>query len=209
MIQWFYSNIIIIYFGKYYYLIVNTKNSLYRNYCICNVYNIFMKRGRFTLFFRKNESRPRYHFHKGIYKFNYPYLRNDLVAIDNGLIPIDTCNVEIHVGDQRDLDQGVLISVIIETLENTVGVKQYIEDIATSIKQAYIDYKIVTNKNVEDTVKVIRFIEKEYFPKEAFKLVTFDYERDSNSYNNPKWQSITNEDWIIHNNKLASNTIKN
>lgn len=139
--------------------------------------------------------------HPGIYKFELPYLTDHLVPLESGIVPVYNCDVEIHVGDQRDLNNGFLATVIIGAQKDGVGTTNFLEEIATMVFNNYINQKSIRFENISLHDKV-RWIERNYYPEERFDLVQFDWNEKEFRYDNPDWYKLSEEDWILQNHRL-------
>jgi hypothetical protein len=87
------------------------------------------------LFNKKNKNEEIVIHHQGTYKFDFPFLTSNLVPNEDNIVPIYYCDVEIHVGEQLDLDEGIIATVIIRPKGN-VGMSNFTQDIATNIRKS-------------------------------------------------------------------------
>lgn len=139
------------------------------------------------------------HLWPGIYKFELPYLSFHNVRDDEGLVKVYNCDVEMHVGNQKDLDQSLIATVIISAKKDGVGTTNFIEDIATIIQNEYLDKVIIPKYGpIYDR---IRWVERNYYPSETFQVVSLGWDAELNKYSDPKWNTLK-DDWIIKENKL-------
>lgn len=141
------------------------------------------------------------HHWTGIYKFELPYMSGHYVSDENGEVKVYTCDVEIHIGGSNNLEQKRIATVIISAQKNGVGTTNFIENIATLIKTGYIE-EVVRPKNgpIHDR---IRWVERNYYPKENFKMVSLEWDAKSSRYIRPSWEILDN-DWILEKHKLNS-----
>ncbi|WP_047980639.1 hypothetical protein [Ornithinibacillus contaminans] len=139
--------------------------------------------------------------HSGIYKFELPYLTDNLVPRENGIVPVYNCDIEIHVGNQKDLDNGFLATVIISANSDGVGNTNFVEDIATMVLNNYIDKKSIRAEHTTLYDK-IRWIERNHYPKERFDLVNFEWHKEEARYIDPDWYKLAEDDWILENHRL-------
>ncbi|WP_430510719.1 hypothetical protein [Gottfriedia solisilvae] len=140
------------------------------------------------------------HFHPGIFKFKLPYLVDGHFPLnEGGLAPIYYCDLEFHVGDQRDLDNGILITVIISAIPGGIGVTNFIENLATLIIP-YLDQ--VNYGETTNILERIRFIERVYYPEENYSLVSLTWDKKNHKFTEPKWSQLPLFDWIIEGNTL-------
>ncbi len=135
-------------------------------------------------------------YHPGIYQITLPYLTGQ-VKNKHDIVPVSYCDVEIHVGDQRDLDKGILITVIISDIEGGMDTIPFIESITTKVLN-YID-EIVYDKTLH-IMEHIRFIQRNYYPSEEYSLLDMNWD-NKNGLSAPSWTRLDN-DWIIEGNKL-------
>lgn len=106
----------------------------------------------------------------------------------------------MHIGDQRDLDNGFIASIIISAKKKGVGTTNFIEHLATTIKKEFIDGVVrPQNGSVHGH---IRWIERNHYPKENFQLVKLEWDEKEQSYHTPKWLGIDENDWILTNHRL-------
>jgi len=144
-------------------------------------------------------------FHSGIYQFELPYFAFHVVPNDEGMVRPYYCDVEIHVGNENDLKNGYLATVIIGVNESkgAAGVTNFIDELSTIIRNSYIPYGI---KGDYDTVsKKIRWIERNYFPSENFQIVELEWDKYDKKYHSPKRNRIEG-DWIINEMRLEPYT---
>jgi hypothetical protein len=153
------------------------------------------------MFKKKTDTLINVHFYPGIYKFELPYLANYNVPDDKGIVPVYNCDVEIHIGDQRDLDNKYLASVFISAKKGGVGTTNFIEDLATKIQKMFIDE--LTHPENGPIHKHIRWIERNFYPNENYKLVNLTWDEKAQKYYNPQWHQIDDMDWIMNNHQLA------
>lgn len=135
----------------------------------------------------------------GIYEFDLPYIV-DLVKNDEGIIKVYDCNVEMHIGGQENLDQGLIATVIISAKKGGVGITNFIEEITTLIQNGYIDKVVIpTYGPIHDRV---RWIERNYYPEETFQTVSLKWNEGINSYEKPSWDNLSDDDWVLQKTKL-------
>lgn len=137
-------------------------------------------------------------YHPGIYKFKLPFLNHTyLVKDESELVPVYYCNIEIIVGNDKDLSNGIVATVIIEAINEkgvNIGVTNYIEHIATTVKKSFLDAIFHSGSYGDHKLEhhEIRWIER--YPEEYTPGVTL---RDSEvkmvwddqylSYIKPEW----------------------
>jgi len=115
------------------------------------------------------------------------------------MVKVYNCDVEMHIGGQENLNDGLIASVIISAKKGGVGTTNYIEDIATLVKNGYIDNVVIPKHGpIHDR---IRWVERNYYPNENFDIVTLDWNSKEERYQNPKWKPLQ-EDWILKAHKL-------
>ncbi|MET3657803.1 hypothetical protein [Sporosarcina psychrophila] len=155
----------------------------------------------FIIFKRKQElsNLDSVHLWPGIYKFELPYLTGHNVRDNDGLVKVSNCDVEMHIGDQNNLDQHLIATVIISAKKGGVGTTNFIEHIATLIKTGYIDQVVLPKYGA--IYDRIRWVERNYYPDEIYQVVSLEWNSELNHYSNPKWINLEN-DWILKENKL-------
>lgn len=147
---------------------------------------------------QKNNDKKSVLYHPGRYKFYFPYAAFHSVADDNGFVPIYMCEVEIFVGQEIDLKEGYIATVIIHADKEGVGITNFIEMIATKIRWCFFDV-IFYEKMDEPTnpfLEKIRWIEhypEEYlpscFPNGKWDIVTMQWDEKSRMYYDPCWSN--------------------
>lgn len=104
------------------------------------------------------------HMHPGIYRFTMPYLGGHLIRNENGEVTVYQCDVELRVGQDEDMREGKLVTVVITSFAPP-GVQNYIERIATKIRIGFFD-QIFHERHWEKPVvpeESIRWIERHLF----------------------------------------------
>ncbi|MGC6589070.1 hypothetical protein ACPV3A_29515 [Paenibacillus sp. Dod16] len=136
--------------------------------------------------------------HPGIYRFKWPYLTGHLVPNDAGDVTVYDCDVEMRVGQEEDLQEGKLITIII-TSYSPPGIQSSIERIATKIRLAFFG-DIFHERHWEKAVvpeEQIRWIEQHLFSKGSLPgdtsldqslEVTMQWDDKKHSYNQPSWR---------------------
>ncbi|WP_336788440.1 hypothetical protein [Paenibacillus sp. MMO-177] len=134
-------------------------------------------------------------FHPGIYKFQWPYIMNNFVTDDQGEVRVYNCNVEIRVGQEDDMNDGKLVTVVISGTAATPGVQPVITDIATKVRLSFFD-SIFIEKHWEKSIVPehrIRWIEQNLFSlnsntveDEIFE-VTMNWDEKRHIYTSPSW----------------------
>lgn len=129
----------------------------------------------------------------GIYRFKWPYLAAHPVPDEHGEVKIYTCHVEIRVGQEEDLENGILATVII-TSYTPPGVQNFIESIASKVRLAFFDdifheELLAKKKGIPDDQ--IRWIEKHRFDDhESILEVRLKWDRKLGRYFSPNWIPI-------------------
>ncbi|QQZ64559.1 hypothetical protein JI735_34560 (plasmid) [Paenibacillus sonchi] len=136
--------------------------------------------------------------HSGIYRFKWPYLTGHLVPNDAGEVTVYDCDVEMRVGQDEDLQEGKLVTIII-TSYSPPGVQNRIEHIATKIRLAFFDH-IFHERHYEKPIvpeESIRWIEQHLFSKgsspgdtshDQSLEVTMQWDAKKHAYSGPSWK---------------------
>lgn len=136
--------------------------------------------------------------HSGIYRFKWPYLAGHLVPNDAGEVKVYECDVEIRVGQDDDLREGKLVTIII-TSYSPPGVQNSIEHIATKIRLAFFDRIFYENHWDKPIIpeESIRWIEQHLFSKgssvgdtshDQSLEVTMQWDAKKHAYGGPSWK---------------------
>lgn len=151
--------------------------------------------------FKKPSNLDGIHHWPGIYKFVLPYTVQN-VPLSDGLVPVYTCDVEMHIGGHDNLSDELIATVIIGARKEGVGVTNFIEEIAKLVKEGYLD-KIVKPANGPIHNR-IRWIERNYYPLERYQVVTLEWDSENKIYHSPSWVKLLESDWILINNRMAA-----
>lgn len=139
-------------------------------------------------------------YHKGIYRFQFPYLGPWLSSNDNGTVNVYHCDVEIHVGQEEDMQNGKIATIVITAQNGSIGIQNHIEHLATKIRFAFFDsifYEQHWKKPVVPE-EGIRWIERHLFSKQSstmddeVKEVTLQWDAKKYAYHSPTWRSVKN-----------------
>lgn len=141
------------------------------------------------------------HHWPGIYKFELPYTIHHNVADEEGLVKVYKCDVEMHIGGEKNLNQHLIATVIISAQKTGVGTTNHIENIATLVKRGYLDEVVRPNNGAIHNR--IRWIERNHYPSENFAVVSLEWDLNIRKYIRPSWEEIEN-DWILQDHKLNS-----
>ncbi|MGU3472427.1 hypothetical protein ACLBWT_14930 [Paenibacillus sp. D51F] len=137
--------------------------------------------------------------HSGIYRFKWPYLMGPLIPDDAGNVTVYDCDVEVRVGQDEDLKEGKLATIII-TSYSAPGVQNRIEHIATKIRLAFFDnifHELHWEKAIVPEEK-IRWIEQHLFSKGSMQgdtsldqalEVTMQWDAKKHAYGGPSWKN--------------------
>lgn len=141
-------------------------------------------------------------FHSGIYKFKIPYLKNDLVPNENNEVKVFHCDIEMYVGREDDIQEGILATVIMTGIE---AVTNNVEHIATSIYHTMFQNVFYTHLMKQNQlVNKIRWIEKyepgilSVYPNGDWREVKFEWDEKRKSYSNPSWYGSSEESWYVN-----------
>lgn len=140
-------------------------------------------------------------FHGGIYRFEWPYLTgSNMGTNDQGEVNVYKCDVELRVGQEEDLKEGKIVTVII-TSDGNPGVQGSIEKIATKIRISFFD-SIFTEKHWENPIvpeHKIRWIERHLFStrtgsdqNDEINEVTMIWDAKRHVYHSPLWKPYNN-----------------
>ncbi|MEK5586621.1 hypothetical protein MKZ21_30650 [Paenibacillus sp. FSL P2-0536] len=140
--------------------------------------------------------------HSGIYRFTWPYLGVDLIRDDNGEVKVYQCEVELRVGQEEDMREGKLITVVV-TSYAPPGVQSFIENIATKVRIAFFD-KIFHENHWDKPVvpeESIRWIEQHLYSQgngegrgdtslDSILEVTMIWDAKRYAYGGASWKPI-------------------
>lgn len=102
--------------------------------------------------------------------FTWPYLAAHLIRNDQGEVKVYECEVELRVGQEEDMREGKLITVVI-TSYAPPGVQNFIEQIATKVRISFFDQ--IFHENHWDIPVIpedsIRWIEQHLFSQGSAK----------------------------------------
>ncbi|WP_268626983.1 hypothetical protein [Paenibacillus alvei] len=137
-------------------------------------------------------------FHPGIYRFEWPYLASYCIPDENGEVKVYKCDVELRVGQDEDMKDEKLVTIII-TSHAPPGVQNFIEHIATKIRIAFFDH-IFYEKHWEKSIvpeKKIRWIERHLFAHrtgstadDQIQEVIMNWNSKENRYTSPTWKPL-------------------
>ena len=137
--------------------------------------------------------------HPGIYRFKFPYVTGHLVPNDAGEVTVYNCDVEMRVGQEEDLREGKLVTIII-TSYSPPGVQNRIEHIATKIRLTFFDdifHELHWEKAIVSEER-IRWIEQHLFSKgsnpgntshDQSLEVTMRWDAKKHAYCEPSWKT--------------------
>ncbi|KAF6636285.1 hypothetical protein H6F38_03315 [Paenibacillus sp. EKM208P] len=78
------------------------------------------------------------HYKPGIYRFEWPYLGGSLVPNDKGEVTVYKCDVELRVGQDEDIREGRLITVVVTSMLPQV-LKIILNTLQLKFKIAFFD----------------------------------------------------------------------
>lgn len=135
------------------------------------------------------------YFHPGIYRFSFPYLGANFVRNEENEVKVFDCDVELRVGQEKDMKDGKLVVVVISDRPQTPGVQNSFEHIATKVRIAFFD-SIFIEKHWEKTIVPehrIRWIERHPAGAhigEETNEVTMKWDEKRHVYTSPSWTRI-------------------
>ncbi len=122
-----------------------------------------------------------------------------LVPNDKGEVTVYKCDVELRVGQDKDMREGKLITVVV-TSYAPPGVQNYIEHIATKVRIAFFDQIFIEKRWEKPVVPEdgIRWIEQHLYSKQndgdtshdLITEVTMEWDSKRFAYTNPSWKPI-------------------
>lgn len=139
----------------------------------------------------KSNSQVIAHLYPGIYQFELPFFNANLVPNEEGIVKVEKCDIEVHVGKTHE----DLVVVLISDKEDNISVTNFIESVANVILKEYLPDIIIT-PNLFDQVK---WVHRQSYPRWTYNKLTFEY--SDGRLISPRWSSIDNH-WIIDANKL-------
>jgi len=150
----------------------------------------------FGLSKKKEKTEQSIWYHPGLYKFYMPYINHMPVSNDKDQHTVYSCQVEVHVGMQNDMDEGKLATIIIKSDDEGLGVTNYIEDIATKVRLSFFDKIfhediINSNENILDTrLRWLEYVSPQYtsaLPDGSLREVHMDWDIREKRYIKPDW----------------------
>lgn len=136
--------------------------------------------------------------HPGKYLFQLPYIAVHNPSSETGIVPVFYCDVEMHVGNEIDLNNGYHATVIITARNNGVGITNHIERLATMVNSGYVKDVVSGNSNL--IAERIRWIERTFIPEERNHLVNLRWDKSIKKYKDPDWTELPLSDWIFNQN---------
>ena len=141
-------------------------------------------------------------FHSGIYKFKIPYLKHDLVPNKDNEVKVYYCDVEMHVGREDDLQEGLLATVVMTGVD---AITNDIEHIATSIYHTMFQNVFYTHLMKQNQlVNKIKWVEKyepgilSVYPRGHWVDVKLQWNEKQKSYSKPSWYGSPEESWYVN-----------
>lgn len=140
------------------------------------------------------------YFHGGIYHFSFPYI-GGLDRNEENEVEVYHCDVELRVGQEDDMKQGKLVTVIITEREGSVGIQDKIQFIATKIRIAFFDSIFIEKHWQKPKVPEhqIRWIERHLFSKAPYSTmedeineVSMIWDVKKHAYHSPSWTKVEN-----------------
>lgn len=137
--------------------------------------------------------------HPGIYQFKFPYFSQTLIPDEKNMIKCYYCDVKIIIGDDKDLNEGKLVTVAIYPIKGTIGTTNFYEHIASMLRNGIILSLFPEYKKEPISSEEIRWIEiysKDYSPihEEEFTEVEMEWDEATRRYNGYKTNRIAPED---------------
>lgn len=146
----------------------------------------------------KRENRVSLNYHPGKYKFYFPYPSFHNVPDDNGFVSIHTCQVELYVGQEIDMNEGYIATIIIRADNGGIGITNFFELIATKVRLSFFDVifheRLDENTNpILHKIRWIQFHSREYAPslfsKDDWLEVKMEWDENSKKYHSPSWKN--------------------
>lgn len=130
-------------------------------------------------------------FHPGDYCFRWPFFSWASIPDDDGNIVTHYCDVKVIIGDERDLGEGKLVTVVIYPLREYMGTTNYYASIASGIRNGVIRSIFHEYTRREDPLsdKDIRWIEvysedyiKGILDREEYREATMTWDDKAKRY---------------------------
>lgn len=137
-----------------------------------------------------------FHTHPGIYQFQIPFYTASLVPNEDGIVPVKYCDVEMHIGAEND--ESLIATILISTKKEYQSPTNFISQVVDVIYDNYLPLGI-TGENAH---KFIRWVQREYYPKENFSEILVDYNSKGDTMNVSFGGKLDENDWIIKGHKL-------
>lgn len=148
--------------------------------------------------FGKSSKPVEFWFHPGIYQFELPFLTGGLVPLKDGLVPVEKCDVEFHVGNEYN--ENHIATILISTKKESTSPTNFIEKVATTLLKEYL-VEIIKDVDMATLASSIRWIQREHYPNERYQEVIFSWDEKKQILSNPEWNNVK-DDWIIEAHKL-------
>lgn len=141
------------------------------------------------------QKRFSFHIHSGIYQFQIPFYTASLVPEKDGIVPVKYCDVEMHIGSEKD--EGIA-TIIISTKKEYQSPTSFILDVVSVIYDKYIPLSI-TGVNSHE---FIRWVQRESYPSERFNELIVKYDSKGNIQDVGFGGYLEKDDWIMTDHKL-------
>ncbi|QYK63264.1 MULTISPECIES: hypothetical protein [Paenibacillus] len=107
------------------------------------------------------------HYKPGIYRFEWPYLGGSLVPNDKGEVTVYKCDVELRVGQDEDIRERRLITVVVTSMLPQV-LKIILNTLQLKFKIAFFDQIFIEKRWEKPVVPEdgIRWIEQHLYSKQ-------------------------------------------
>ncbi|MCM3164692.1 MULTISPECIES: hypothetical protein [Metabacillus] len=134
-----------------------------------------------------------YHHKSGILKFKFPYLNTSKVADEKtNEIAMDYSNVEIHITNNELNDQSLVTVFLIEA-EGSYSVTNFVEHIATDIRNTYIKPMFFNYQDISKQLSnKIKWIQVDYYPELGALEVEMSWDEKRQRFNSPAWNKCDN-----------------
>ncbi|MFD0591015.1 hypothetical protein ACFQZE_23755 [Paenibacillus sp. GCM10027627] len=139
----------------------------------------------------------------GIYRFQFPYVGAHISKNEKDEVRIYYCDVEIRAGQPVDMVENKLVTVIVTAKEDTPGVQNFIEHIATKIRISFFD-TIFYEKHwgkAEVLESQIRWVERHLFSTHTTSMddeileVEMKWDENKHAYHSPTWRPLDKNRW--------------
>jgi hypothetical protein len=145
----------------------------------------------------KRKERVPLYYHPGIYKFFFPYASFYNVPDDNGYVSIHTCQIELYIGQEIDMKEGYIATIVICADNEGIGITNFFESIATKVRLSFFDVIFHEKMNektnsILNNIRWLQFYSSEYspslFPGDNWMDVKMVWDENSRRYHSPTWE---------------------